>query len=825
MIARLAVRIRRFQRWCSRSYWELRIMPLSKSEASPSAPGLLLVQIDGLGQKEFQKALQKGRLPFLKRLIEKEKYAEHSHYSGLPSATPGVQGELFYGIKNCVPAFNFLDRETNEVFTMYDPRWAGEIERRLGRENRGLLEGGSSYGNIFSGGAQESHFCAATIGWQGFFKTLNPLRWVFLFVFHFDILIRTAALLVIEFFYAALDSVRGILKGQYVFYELQFILSRVLVCVLMRELIVLGAKIDIARGLPVIHLNFFGYDEQAHRRGPSSAFAHWCLKGIDDAVRRVWKEGRWAERRNYDLWIYSDHGQEDTTPYPMKFKKRAEDVIAEIFGETLLRSKPRAQRGCCSPRIFHKHSSKGKVPDAHAAKAEAGNCQVKALGMGPLCHLYLSQKLTAEEKVLMAQKIVDKAQVPLVLIAEPDGVKAVSPWGIYDLPKDRISVLGHDHPFLEEVTRDLIQLCHHPNAGDLIVSGWIANKSPMTFPVENGSHAGFGSRETNGVALLPQDAPLPERDREYLRPCDIREAALQLLGRGEKGVTYHERPRSISKFLRIASYNVHGCMGIDGKIAPQRIARVIARHSPDAVAMQELDAHCSRSGSVHQAETIAKKLQMDFHFHPSMCRNETGHYGNAILSRYPSRVVKGGPLPQLARHRFYEPRGVLWVELDVYGTKVQVLTTHLGFWPKEATIQMEALLGPDWLGNPLCKNPVILAGDFNASPSSRAYKKITERLNDAQLLLEAHRPHGTWLSSHSFTRIDHLFVSSDIKVTRVVVPSTELDRTASDHFPLFIDLQIPGVSIPDSNGTESKKKEAQQGKEEHHENDNAASSR
>ena len=249
-------------------------------------------------------------------------------------------------------------------------------------------------------------------------------------------------------------------------------------------------------------------------------------------------------------------------------------------------------------------------------------------------------------------------------------------------------------------------------------------------------------------------------------------------------------PSQVSQSLRIASYNVHGCLGMDGKLSPARIARVIARYNPDAIVLQELDAGCKRSDEVHQAEAIAKILQMNFHFHPSYCFN--GHYGNAILSRHPMRLIKVGSLPQLYQQQHYEPRGALWVELKLQGSSVHLINTHLSLWPQERLIQIESLLGPDWLGNILCKNPVILAGDFNSSPTSRVYKRITSKLYDTQLLLESHQPYGTWLRSYSFTRIDHVFVSSDMRVNRVMVPNTELDRMASDHFPLFVDLQVNG---------------------------------
>ncbi|HTL46966.1 MAG TPA: endonuclease/exonuclease/phosphatase family protein [Verrucomicrobiae bacterium] len=810
MIARLAVSMRRLRRRFTRSYWELRLMPLSKSEGTSSSRGLIMIQIDGLSHPQMRRAVREGHMPFLEKLIEKENYEEYSHYSGLPSATPGVQGELFYGVKSCVPAFHFYDRKTSQMFTMYDAKSASEIEKQMARENRGLLEEGSSYSNIFSGGAKESHFCCATFGWQGFFKLLNPMSWTALFIFHLDILIKTLFLLVIELGLSIVDCIRGMLKGQYFFYEAQFILTRVFICVLLRELIVLGARIDIARGLPVIHVNFFGYDEQSHRRGPSSAFAHWCLRGIDAAVAQLWREARLADRREYDIWIYSDHGQEDTAPYHKLHHENIQDVLDGIFSKAAAQNPARARMGhgpsCCyAGRYYPARPSRGErdaprnspapapAPASHTAETETQTPDVIAAGMGPLCHVYSKIPLGHDERIKLAHDILVKAEVPLVLIPdEGRNALAITASGTYNLPRDASDVLGHDHPFLEEAAHDLAELCHHPYSGDLILSGWLANRKPITFPIENGSHAGIGAEETHGFALLPQDTPLPERSREYLRPSILREAALRVLGRSESVVSRETRQADVvPKTLRVACYNVHGCLGMDGKRSTDRIARVIARYSPDAIALQELDAGCKRSQEIHQAEAIAERLRMTFQFYPSFCLN--GHYGNGILSHYPMRQVKVGGLPQLYKRKEFEPRGALWVELDLGGgTQVQIITTHLSLWPQERLLQTEALLGPEWLGSPLCKPPVILCGDFNSSPASQVYKRITTRLQDAQMLLEFHRPYGTWLRSYSFTRIDHMFISPDIKVTRIVVPSTELDKVASDHFPLFIDLVVSG---------------------------------
>jgi len=771
MIGEIGFGIRKLRNWFSRSYWAIRLFRLSKSEGTAIAPGLVLIQIDGLSFKQYHRGLREGNLPFLRSLIARQKYKEHVHYSGMPSNTPAVQGELFYGVKGCVPAFNFVDRKGGEPFVMFDPKCAREIETRISEGAEPLLKGGSSYSNIFTGCAEESHYCASGGGYSRVFQIFNPITWLLIAIFHLNIFFRTAFLIVVEIVIGFCDFVRGALSGKKILIEFQYILTRAVFCVLLRELVVIGAKIDIARGLPVLHLNLAGYDEQAHRRGPSSKFAHWSLRGIDAAIAGVWKAARLAERRDYDIWIYSDHGQEDSIPYAKENGMSVEEAIAKIFGE-----------------LVSEKNSKGRLCFSHDQCIDHASSKVIAVGMGPIVHIYPSVKLSAEEKERVILELLHTAKIPVVLMAAEAGqAEARTETGKFMLPGDAAEILGKDHPFLEEAARDLVALCHHPSAGNIIISGWCQGKKLITFALENGCHAGYGPEETRGFALLPPDTPLRVQGRTYLRPLDIREAALRHLERTSGAGSEPRVP--VVKTLRMLTYNVHGCVGLDGKTSPDRIARVIARQDVDVVALQEIDVGRNRSGKIHQAESIAQKLGMTFHFHSSLSLAE-GQYGNAILSRYPLKVVRMEALPRLKARRLFEPRGALWVEIDVSGIKVNVITSHLSLWPAERLLQAEALLGSDWSGSAACQGPVILCGDFNANPRSLVCKRMGCKLRDAQLIVESHKPKSTWLASHPFSRIDHFFVSPDIEVMKIEVPDTELDRIASDHLPLIVDLQV-----------------------------------
>jgi len=196
-----------------------------------------------------------------------------------------------------------------------------------------------------------------------------------------------------------------------------------------------------------------------------------------------------------------------------------------------------------------------------------------------------------------------------------------------------------------------------------------------------------------------------------------------------------------------------------------------------------------RSGGIEQAERIAERLEMSFHFHAALTRSGE-KYGNAILSRYPLKVIRMGGLPRLKARRIFEPRGALWVEVDVDGIRVNVINTHLSLWPAERLLQTGALLGPDWTGNTACEAPVILCGDFNANPGSGVCKLLGTRFRDAQQVLESHKPRGTWFAGLPFSRIDHFFVSPEVEVMKIEVPATELERTSSDHLPLLVEFQM-----------------------------------
>jgi endonuclease/exonuclease/phosphatase family metal-dependent hydrolase len=169
---------------------------------------------------------------------------------------------------------------------------------------------------------------------------------------------------------------------------------------------------------------------------------------------------------------------------------------------------------------------------------------------------------------------------------------------------------------------------------------------------------------------------------------------------------------------------------------------------------------------------------------------EEERYGDALLTTLPERLVRAGPLPGYPKIRALEPRGAVWIAVTLPdGQELQVINTHLGLIPQEQKKQATALVA-DWMADEKFTRPGILMGDFNATPFQQPYRICAAAIQDAQLLWPG-APMSTYPSGFPFMRIDHVFVSPGIKVTRVESPFDPESRKASDHLPLVVDVEIP----------------------------------
>jgi endonuclease/exonuclease/phosphatase family metal-dependent hydrolase len=588
--------------------------------------------------------------------------------------------------------------------------------------------------------------------------------------------------------------VRAIASGRRGYKEFLLLISRVFVGVGLRELLTISGQIDVARGLPIVHINFVGYDEEAHVRGPGARLSHYQLRGIDRAIKHIVRAAHRSKRRDYAVWIFSDHGQEMTRSFPDQVPGGVEAVLQQCL-EISQQHDP-AWRNQSQNYASLTYLSRSRISQARLERErqrdritpEEEKTFIVA-AMGPVGHVYFAEPKTDAQRFALAQRLVKQGMIPGVLLRAEDGIIT---WfherGETRVPDEVPPLLPHPEPLRRQIAEDLAYFCATPDVGDLILIGWSPWLDiPWSFAAERGAHGGFGPNETQGFVLLPSHTPLPEGTDHFIRPSAFRTAAMYHIGRCETPACLTlAAPRTE---LRLMTYNVHGCDGMDGRVSPRRVARVIRGQLPDIVALQEVDLGRRRSRAEDQASIIARELGMHAVFCPTITRGEE-HYGHALLSRYPIEIIKRARLPHDASSWWQEPRSAIWARVDVRGHVVNVITTHLGLGPRERVLQMRELLGEEWIGGIPPDEPVIICGDFNALPGSAPYKLAAAKLRDVQAAIGGHRPFGTFSSLQPLVRLDHIFTSLHFERERVIVVRNDLTRVASDHLPLVADLRI-----------------------------------
>lgn len=829
MIYRMETVFRAVRHMFSRDRFFVWLFGMSKTASETPERGIIMLQIDGLSRPELQHAIANGYMPFTKSLLEKEHYKLHSLYAGAPSCTPAAHGELFYGVKGCVPAFRFKRPEDKYTMAMLEPTLAKGIQERLEKLkiSEPLMKGGSVFSDMFDGGADEASFCAASMGWSSLIPSKNIYKMTIFMLLNIVSLIKVIFLTCVELFLAIIDIFRGVLAGQNILEEVKFVPVRIATAVLLREFVTIGINLDSSRGLPIIHGNYLSYDEQSHRRGPNSRFAHWSLKGIDKSICRVWKAAKRSKYREYDIWVHSDHGQEKTRSYDNEFGESIHSAVNRVLlsyvkvtnsinqsAEKEIVDDPNLQR---LRLLGNKRLNKWLLRRRPTEKEDI-YIEFSLAAMGPLGFIYLDQPLEDNLRRALAIDLVRKAHIPMVLTAlENDETDLeISVWteaGELHLPEHKDMVFGKDHPFLDDICADFIKLCHHEYAGNFILSGWTPFTEPMSLRIENGAHAGPGKNETHAFALLPEDLPLNTIDREYIRFLDLFHAAKQQMHAFEQQHSNEPTP-SVSSFqsltmhrfkekketkypqkssFRMMTYNVHNCLGMDGRMSPKRIARVIAMYQPDAIALQELNSSGAGSKYVDQVKSIADELGMNIEFLP-VKKIPRGFFGNAILSKHPinlrdSRQLASKPKRfRLKIAPLTQARGVIEVEVDFYGHTLSIMNTHLGLTTKDRRAQVLDILNSPSFGQN--KSPTIFCGDFNASPRQYVHHLVSKVMPDVEDQMGRGVFKKTFPTRYPVVRLDHIFVDRRVQVKDVFIPANHLTKVASDHLPVIADLDL-----------------------------------
>ncbi|WP_206931642.1 endonuclease/exonuclease/phosphatase family protein [Roseococcus thiosulfatophilus] len=229
--------------------------------------------------------------------------------------------------------------------------------------------------------------------------------------------------------------------------------------------------------------------------------------------------------------------------------------------------------------------------------------------------------------------------------------------------------------------------------------------------------------------------------------------------------------------LRVASWNLHKCVGTDGKFDPHRSISVIAEMGADLVALQEADKRFGRRTGLLDLAALEREaglVPLDI----SELPDGHGWHGNALL-------VRPGMQARIRRLRLpgAEPRGAVIAELDLPMGPLRVVGAHLGLLLHSRQRQAIAILDAIAEGEPM---PTLLLGDLNewrpgAKSSLRMLEPFFGPTPKAPPSFPARLP---------VLALDRILGWPQGLVTDVVTHDSPRARVASDHLPLTARVRL-----------------------------------
>lgn len=317
-----------FKRRLYRLYYRIKYFPFQaerRRRREDTSRGFVAIQIDACAYDDLMLAVKKGYVPTLKRLIEKEGWSLRKYPAGLPSATPAAQAGIFYGTKDRLPAFRWYEKDTGRVMIGSRQADVQTMRDRLPRD--GILTGGSSYVNLYDGGADRAIFTVAARTPQKFLQKMGGRRLALLLMMHpwrsFMIVVES----VWEYVREEWERLKSQVRGNYTYYWWYLPFLHIATNVVLRELQTLAVLLDIYTGSPRIYTTYNVYDEFAHHFGPGSGASLSSLHDLDRRIAEILRMIRRFPGRPYDVYLLSDHGQTPSRPYRVEFGETLGDSI------------------------------------------------------------------------------------------------------------------------------------------------------------------------------------------------------------------------------------------------------------------------------------------------------------------------------------------------------------------------------------------------------------------------------------------------------------------------------------------------------------------
>jgi uncharacterized membrane protein YvlD (DUF360 family) len=480
--------------------------------ASTDVPGIVFLEIDGLGLPVLRRAMRDGSAPNMARWLADDTHRLTEWETDLSSQTGASQAGILLGSNDDISAFRWVEKETATLMTCSAPPDCAEIERRLATGAGLLVDGGASRGNLLSGEAED---VILTVSRMEAEKKANPGYRAFLA--NGDNVTRALVLFLWEVILewtAALSAIRrdvrprGHRGGIYPF-------MRAALCVFVRNLIVSGVLTDMMRGRPAVYATFSSYDEVAHHSGLERADTLEALRKLDDHFAQIERARRYAPRP-YEIVVLSDHGQTQGAT----FKQRNGYGLDELVERSLTRGEVSGIAGGDEQSSMVGNAvSEATGTKAKRAKNDVSDRDAVVLGSGNLGLVYLMEerrRLTLEELEARHPKLVPALRAHphvgwLLVRSSEHGAVALGARGAHYLADGRVEGEDPLAPFSPTAPQHLLRTDGFQHVADIMVGSFYDHELEEGCAFEEliCFHGGLGGVQTRPFILYPSHLELP----------------------------------------------------------------------------------------------------------------------------------------------------------------------------------------------------------------------------------------------------------------------------------------------------------------------------
>ena len=241
------------------------------------------------------------------------------------------------------------------------------------------------------------------------------------------------------------------------------------------------------------------------------------------------------------------------------------------------------------------------------------------------------------------------------------------------------------------------------------------------------------------------------------------------------------RPRSV---LRIATYNIHKCRGMDRRVRPDRIVKVLREFDADIIALQEVVSLEGGSPEEDQARFVAEELGFRFAFGENRLY-QGGRYGNVVLTRLPIENHLNYDTSAGGR----EPRGCLRTDVRFAGSTLHIFNVHFGTRFFEQRRQVRLLINEGIVTDRELCGPRIVLGDFNEWLRGSVTSTLAAYFNKVNVRRNLRRSR-TFPGAFPIFRLDNIYLERSLALQRLYRHKSRAALVASDHLPLIADLSV-----------------------------------